>query len=192
MSEEIKIEYRPLAELARWKRNPKGHDIPALKSSIRRWGFINPLIEDGTARRIVAGHGRLEALLAMQQAGEEPPARIKVNGKGEWLAPIVTGVSFETELDAEAFLLADNRLVELGGWEQAGLTSMLEDLQLAGVADGTGWTDQEIANMLLLASSREPAAQQDPKDVQFRAYDEGDASKVKMAECPQCQHKFPL
>lgn len=188
-ADEVRVEYRPLAELARWPRNPKGHDIPAIQASIRRHGFINPLVEDERTSQLVAGHGRLESLLTMQQAGEEPPARIKVGPDGGWLVPVLTGVSFASEQEAENFLLADNRLVELGGWDQAGLTSMLEDLQHADAIEGTGWSDQEVTAMLLVGTPRPTPA---PQDVEFRAYDENDANKIKMAECPSCKHKFPL
>jgi ParB-like chromosome segregation protein Spo0J len=143
---EVKIEYVPLSQLERWPRNPKQHDLAQIDKSIERFGFIQPIAVDERTGRIVAGHGRLEALQAMQLAGKAPPARV-LEKDGEWLVPVLRGVEFKDDREAEAFLVADNRLVEIGGWDEQALAKILADLQPVGL-DGVGWSDSEINRLV--------------------------------------------
>lgn len=132
--QEISIRYVPLDEVETWPRNPKQHDFHTLTDSLRRFGFTSPLIPDGETGRLVAGHGRLEALIRMRDAGIERPARIGVDSRGVWTVPVLRGVAFKSEQEAEAYLLADNRVSELGGWNQGELDAMIRDLEdLSGV-----------------------------------------------------------
>lgn len=153
--DEVRVEYKRLADLARWPRNPKAHDIPQLKSSLRRFGFVLPLVEDAKSEQLVAGHGRLEALLEMQADEEPPPARVKVGEDGGWLVPVVAGVSFASEREAEAYLLADNRLVEVGGWDAEKLTEILKDFQLQGDVEGIGWSMEDLDKLMATAQQEE-------------------------------------
>lgn len=118
VASELRIEYRPLNQFVRALRNPKQHSVENIQASMRRFGFVEPGVMNEATGRLVAGHGRAEALDAMKAAGEKPPARIRVEG-GEWLVPVIRGVSFANDADAEAYLLASNRLVEVGGWNHA-------------------------------------------------------------------------
>jgi hypothetical protein len=130
-----KIVYTPLNLVERWPRNPKKHDIKTLRASLSRFGFIQPLLLDESSMKLVAGHGRLEALIALKAEGAEPPARILVKGN-DWLVPVLRGVEFANEAEAEAYLVADNRMVELGGWDDTILTDLLKDMP---VLDGVGF-----------------------------------------------------
>lgn len=123
-----RIEMVPLGELAAWPRNPKTHDVAALSRSVDRFGFVSPLIVDERTRRLVAGHGRLDALKALRDAGKEPPARVQRREDGEWLVPVVRGIAFNSDAEAEAYVLADNRLSEIGGWDGELLGTIIEDL----------------------------------------------------------------
>lgn len=127
MTGEIRIEYEPLGALLRAPRNPKLHDYDALGASIDRFGFIQPLTKDERTGFLVAGHGRLETLQRMKAAGDAPPKRVRAEG-GEWLVPVVRGVAFKTDAEAEAYLVADNRLVEVGGWDEKSLAGIMADL----------------------------------------------------------------
>jgi hypothetical protein len=103
----MRIDYVPLEEVKAWPRNPKLHDLSTLGDSVRRFGFIQPLLIDERSGQLVAGHGRLETLLKMQSEGSDPPDRVKKKGKS-WLLPVIRGISFENDREAEAYLLADN------------------------------------------------------------------------------------
>ena len=88
----LKIEYLLLSELVDkfLQTNPKLHDIGAISTSIRRYGFRDPLAIDATLNGgeggIAEGNGRLEALLWMYNEGEKPPAYIsKFSALGQGL-----------------------------------------------------------------------------------------------------------
>jgi len=57
-SGELRIEYLPLSKIRRFDKNPKKHDVGALVTSIRRYGFRDAPIFDATLGALVAGHGR--------------------------------------------------------------------------------------------------------------------------------------
>ncbi len=79
MSEKIllpKISYMALGELQKWPRNPKKHVTKDIVDSIERFGFVQPLVIDERSQRLVAGHGRLEALQQIKSNGGTPPLRI--------------------------------------------------------------------------------------------------------------------
>lgn len=139
-----------MAAVQRWPRNPKQHKHDAIAGSVEQFGFIQPLLVDERVGRLVAGHGRLETLQQMRVAGKPPPARIRVReSDGEWLVPVLRGISFKDDAQAEAYLLADNRLSEIGGWDDAELGRMLTDTSNAGVDAATiGWSDAEFLKVL--------------------------------------------
>jgi DNA modification methylase len=134
-----RLEYVPLAELQRWPRNPKKHDEKGIDESLERFGFVNPLVVDETSGKLVAGHGRLEALERRRVSGKEPPLRVAKRGK-EWLVPVLRGIAFKDMTEAESFLLADNKLVENGGWDEEMTATILADLAKgAGDFKGLGF-----------------------------------------------------
>jgi len=151
----LRIEYMPLDKLAEAPRNPKQHEREEIKASMRRFGFVAVPAINETTGRLVAGHGRKEALVEMQAAGEPPPARIRVKNK-QWAVPVLRGVAFATDQEAEAYLLADNRLTEVGGWDEELLARMVADL--AKIPDGlglqgVGYDEKEIERMLASVES---------------------------------------
>lgn len=146
---ELRIEFVALDEVRRWPRNPKLHDEPGLERSLQRFGFVAPLLFDERSGRLVAGHGRLSALESLRDAGEAPPARVRVDRAGKWLVPVVRGVDFASAAEAEAYLLADNRLVEAGGWDQDMLREIVRDLDAADDGlEGLGWSEAALEALL--------------------------------------------
>jgi ParB-like chromosome segregation protein Spo0J len=66
--EDLKIQYRPLADMVPYARNARTHSdeqIAQIAASIREFGFTNPVLLDGN-NGIIAGHGRL---LAAREVG---------------------------------------------------------------------------------------------------------------------------
>ncbi|TDC96104.1 hypothetical protein E1292_38630 [Nonomuraea deserti] len=80
----------------------------------------------------MAGHGRLLVLEEMHAAGKPPPESVKAADDGTWMPPILRGWSSRSDADAEAYLVAANRLTERGGWDHGMLAEMLTDI---GAAD---------------------------------------------------------
>jgi hypothetical protein len=146
--EQVYIEYMPLLGMALAPRNPKRHEVEEIKASCRRFGFVAVPAINETTGRLCAGHGRREALIEMKEAGEPAPARIQVRD-GEWFVPVLRGVAFATDEDAEAYLLADNRLSDIGGYDEAELARVLADLKkTADGLQGTGYSEDDLQALL--------------------------------------------
>ena len=97
------IEWVRAAELVPSHRNARTHSkkqINQIADSIREFGFVNPIVVD-RHRRVVAGHGRLEAarLLGLTEV------------------PTIS-VAHLSEAAVRAYALADNRLAEKAGWSR--------------------------------------------------------------------------
>lgn len=122
-----RVEYVALDEIRAADVNPKQHDIGEICASIIRQGFVEPPVVDERTGKLVAGHGRLEALAAMQKQGTAAPAGIQVL-QGRWFAPVVRGWASKDEAAARAYLVSSNRLVELGGWHDEALTRLLAEM----------------------------------------------------------------
>ena len=151
--EKLSLEYRPLGGLTIAPRNPKRHEIEEIKASFRRWGCANVVaIINETTGKMVVGHGRRETLIEMKEAGEPAPKRIQVR-KGEWFVPVLRGVAFATDAEAEAYLLADNRLTEIGGYDDELRAKMIAELNVAADGlKGVGYDEEEIARLIAQAS----------------------------------------
>lgn len=151
-----RIEMVPLGDLVLADRNPKLHDVAALRASIERFGFVWPLLVDEATGKMVAGHGRLQALAEIRAAGGQVPTRVVARPDGEWEVPVLRGVAFRDAREAEAYLIADNRLVEVGGWDDSVLAAMLSDLgpDLVALA---GVTPEALADILATASPAPPS-----------------------------------
>lgn len=139
-----------LSDLQPATRNPKLHDHAAIIRSIETFGFTVPVTIDERTGKMVAGHGRLEALLAMQSADKKVPDRIEVDEDGAWLVPVLRGISFASDAEAEAYIIADNKLTMAGGWDDATLAKMMEDTRnaSAALAAATGYSAPEVNRML--------------------------------------------
>jgi hypothetical protein len=128
-------------------RNPKAHADATIRESISRFGYVEPMVLDERTGQLVAGHGRLSALRVAKQAGQAAPQGVQADGE-EWLVPVLRGWASRSDVEAEAYLLASNKLTEAGGWELSGLAKMLEELGAADALDGTGFTDADIEALL--------------------------------------------
>jgi DNA modification methylase len=151
MKGDMRIEYVSIAEIKRWPGNPKFHAADDLDASIHRFGFVQPILVDETTGKLVAGHGRVEALERQKKAGEDLPVGVRVKN-GDWLVPVIRGVAFASEREAEAYLLADNRLVELGGWDDDALRVMLSRVMSSEInLDGVGWSKSDLDSLFATA-----------------------------------------
>lgn len=129
--------------------NPKQHDIGTLHQSMDRFGFIAPLIRNEASGKLVGGHGRIETLRQKFSFKEKAPKGIKVDDDGDWYVPVITGIEFQTDAEADAYLIADNRLVELGGWELPELKELIEKIKVdTGTLDGIGYDEEDLQNLL--------------------------------------------
>jgi len=151
----LRIEYVSLSNLLRWPRNPKEHDLGAIHQSFKRFGYVAPIIVDETTGRIVVGHGRLDALVQWHKSGDPAPARV-LEQEGAWLVPVIRGIAFPSEMDAGAYLLADNRTQELGDWNDAELVVALQTLLDQSTLDGTGFDEDDLDALLARVEGAPP------------------------------------
>lgn len=149
MTTKIRIEYVALAGVKPAKRNPKGHDDDLLDESLDRFGYVEPVLMDERTGRLVAGHGRLGRLKAREKSGAAAPAGI-VAGRDGWKLPVVRGWSSADDAEAEAYLIASNRLVEAGGWADGEtLAAMLQSIAGSDAAlSGVGYTPEQLGDLL--------------------------------------------
>jgi DNA modification methylase len=137
------IDYMPLVDVEGATRNPKKH-AAGIADAIGRFGYADGVILDERTGRLVAGHGRVETLRAMEAAGETPPDGVEVSKAG-WLLPVQRGWSSRSDKEAEAFLVAHNRLTEEGGWDDVELLDLLDqfgDEELAGMGVDETYLDE--------------------------------------------------
>lgn len=147
-SGELRIEYQPLSGITPAVENPKLHHLGEIHLSMDRFGFTAPILVNETTGRLVAGHGRVDTLKQRQASGAPPPANIR-ESNGEWFVPVIRGLSFESDSDARAYVLADNRLTELGGWDDVGLAEILKGLaEEDGGLIGTGFDGDDLDEIL--------------------------------------------
>jgi hypothetical protein len=157
---ERRVEMVPLSDLRRATRNPKAHSLPDIARSIGRFGVVDLPVVDERTGRLVAGHGRLEALEAAKAAGEQPPDGIEARD-GAWLVPVVRGWSSRSDADAEAAGVALNHLTELGGWDtDAQVEMFLDHRDDDSWLVGTGYTSLDVNE--LLAPRGQPPVDDDP------------------------------
>lgn len=137
----------PTDKLIPYINNARTHSreqIAKLRSSLREFGFINPIIIDKNFN-VIAGHGRLEASKA--EGMEEVPCVF---------------VEHFTEAQKKAYILADNRMALDAGWDDEILSIEMEELQNAGFdLDLTGFDEKEISDLFAV----DEEVQQDDFDV---------------------------
>ncbi|UWG97421.1 site-specific DNA-methyltransferase [Dehalobacter sp. DCM] len=104
----------PIQELVPYVNNARTHSpaqITKLRSSLREFGFVNPIIVDRDFS-VIAGHGRLIA--AKEEGFTEVPCVF---------------VDHLTEAQKKAYIIADNRYAEDAGWDEELLRLEIESLQ---------------------------------------------------------------
>jgi DNA modification methylase len=109
-----KIEQWPTTKLLPYARNARTHSddqVAQIAASIAEFGFTNPILA-GSDGVIVAGHGRLAAALKL----------------GLELVPLVV-LDHLSPTQRRALVIADNRIAENAGWDDAMLRIEIAALQ---------------------------------------------------------------
>ncbi|MBS0595795.1 MAG: site-specific DNA-methyltransferase [Proteobacteria bacterium] len=129
-----KIEQWPTAKLVPYARNARTHSeaqVAQIAASIAEFGFTNPILA-GSDGVIVAGHGRLAAA---QKLGLD-------------VVPVVV-LDHLSPTQRRALVIADNRIAENAGWDDAMLR-----VELAALADDdfnvalTGFDADALAELM--------------------------------------------
>src|SRR4051812_6830240 len=75
-------QFLPLSALHHWARNYNRGDIPRIKASLKRFGYIRKIVvwREGI---VPAGNGTLRALRELKDEGDLPPSGVDVRD-GDW------------------------------------------------------------------------------------------------------------
>lgn len=130
-----------IAKLVPYQNNARTHSpaqIQKLRSSLREFGFVNPVIIDRDYN-VIAGHGRIVA--AREEGITEVPCVF---------------VDHLTEAQKKAYILADNRMAMDAGWDEELLRVELEALEEMGFDLGmTGFDEKELAELFPTEEAKE-------------------------------------
>ncbi|MBQ7574358.1 MAG: site-specific DNA-methyltransferase [Clostridia bacterium] len=133
MNTTTEMQLIPVEKLVPYANNARTHSpeqITKLRSSLREFGFVNPVIIDKDFN-VIAGHGRITA--AKEEGIKEVPCVF---------------VDYLTEAQKKAYILADNRMALDAGWDDELLRIELEELQgLDFDLALTGFDDKELASL---------------------------------------------
>ena len=125
-----RMEHWALDRLVPFARNPRTHSdaqVAQIAGSIAAFGFNAPILVDSNAG-VIAGHGRV---LAARQLGLEE-------------VPVIV-LDHLSEIQKRAYVIADNRLAELAGWDDDLLRQQLAELRDADIdLETVGFGDDEL------------------------------------------------
>ena len=128
-----KLEMVKVSELIPYVNNARTHSqeqVNKLRSSLREFGFVNPVIIDAD-KNVIAGHGRLMA--AKEEGITEVPCVL---------------VDYLTEAQKKAYILADNRYAQDAGWDEELLRLEIEALEgMDFDVSLTGFNEDEISDL---------------------------------------------
>ena len=133
MKTTTELQLVPITKLVPYVNNARTHSpeqIMKLRSSLREFGFINPVIIDRDFG-VIAGHGRI--LAAKEEGITEVPCVF---------------ADHLTEAQKKAYIIADNRMAMDAGWDEELLRVEIEALQAADFDPLlTGFSDEELADL---------------------------------------------
>ena len=139
----------PTARLVPYARNARTHSdqqIAQIAASMAEFGFVNPILI-GDDNVIIAGHGRL---MAAQRLGMSE-------------APVIV-LGHLTAAQRRALVIADNKIGENAGWDEAQLSLELQALLSDGFDLGLLGIPEDELDALLAEAEGSPEISDDAAD----------------------------
>ncbi len=136
----------PLSSVEIHPRNPRIGDVSAIAASLRRFGQQKPIVVQASTRYVVAGNHLVRAAQALG-----------------W-TEIAANVEELDDASAVAFMLADNRTADLGGYDDGLLGAILAEQLAADNLAATGYDADAVAAILRASGAtdgRDPDAAPD-------------------------------
>lgn len=204
MTDLLSLKYIPISQAELFDNNAKLHNLDQIIQSIARYGFKSACkwestLNDGRGG-IVAGNGRVEALRAMEERGDELPIGIAQDETGEWCVPVLFGVEAESEAIARAYALDDNNLTLLGGdldladlkklYNQELLMSELEELAQSGDLPITFDNDFVEDSLQFLTGNDSTNNNEETPDRPSSTKEINTDDYEFQHKCPKCQFEF--
>ena len=109
----MQIESVPVSDLKEYEKNSRTHSddqVAKIAASVEEFGFTNPILID-ESNVVIAGHGRLQAAKRINM-GEVPCIRL----------------AHLSESQKRAYVIADNKIAESGGWDDEMLKMEIMEL----------------------------------------------------------------
>jgi ParB-like chromosome segregation protein Spo0J len=157
----------PVADLHELPGNPRRGDVEAVRRSYEAFGQRKPIV----ARKDVDGR-------CVVVAGNH---QLKAARELGWDQIAVVWADDLTDDEAKAFALADNRVADLGGYDDADLLAMLESVPDSDLLIATGYTDADLERLL---NGSEPVEL--PED--FATIDPD--KLATQYRCPSCEYEW--
>jgi len=133
------IEQVPIAQLKGWPKNPrKRHAVDGIVRSIESFGYLNPIVVQKGTYKILAGHGRLQALQSR---------------KVQTVPVIVADID---DKNAEAYAIADNKLNDSSQFDLRDVAQLLADMD-SELRDLTGFSENEMQSLAALNAELDDA-----------------------------------
>src|SRR5579862_9259544 len=146
----LQVTYEGIQDLIPYARNARTHSkrqIRQIADSIRSFGFTNPVLVN-REKMIIAGHGRVEAakLLGMKS---------------------VPTICLENlnEDQIRAYILTDNRVAELAGWEHSILAIELQHLTTVDLGFEVSITGFEVGEIDLILQEAGEQEEEEPIEI---------------------------
>jgi hypothetical protein len=116
----------PLAGLQHHPRNPRVGDVDAIAESLRRFGQVKPVVVQESTGYIVAGNHIAKAAKSLG-----------------WTEVAATFADMDDDT-ALAYLLADNRMSDLGTYDRDVLAALAQQARVEDNLAGTGYSPDDV------------------------------------------------
>jgi len=163
----MKIEQIPVDRLIPYARNSRTHSdeqVAQIASSIREFGFTNPVLIDGNDG-IIAGHGRV---LGARKLGMDAVPCVRL----EHL----------TETQKRAYIIADNKLALNAGWDEEMLALEFADIHAENFDLSLVGFNADDLSRLMYGVNFEPGTEDDQGRL--------DELAPQIVICPHCGESF--
>lgn len=130
-AESLRDRLVPIDSLQRFPGNPRRGDVEAIAKSLRRFGQQRPILVQASTNFVVAGNHLLDAA-----------------GLLGW-THVAADATELNDVEAKAYLLADNAIPARGANDPDALAAFLKDLNArGGIDDAIGFTSEQIDRFL--------------------------------------------
>jgi ParB-like chromosome segregation protein Spo0J len=148
--------------------NPRRGNVEGIASSLARFGQVRPILVQQSSGFIIAGNHTYQAAVSLG-----------------WKKIAVVRVDLSDE-QARAYMLADNRWSDVAENDDEALARILRELGEAGELDGTGYSADDLDDLLSLLD-RLPVTDPEPTAAAHSESDDETAARFKPPAAPMVE-----
>lgn len=147
-------------------RSHSTRNLEAVRSSLKQFGQVEPLVVQKQSYRVIGGNARLSALKMLEESHVD-----------------VVEIDID-DIGAKALAIALNRTADLADWDKRNLSVQLDELEKLGyeIDSQLGFSDEELKKIMGEYES-------DAREV---IEDEKKSRGTKVVTCPSCDHEFEV